>query len=136
MIVGEDLVYTVKNSDTLELVGARTGVNCWKIVIDNNIDTKKRLPIGRQLRANARRIVPAMIDNGIIINLPDRTLYCFRDAQLARSFPVGLGMLTSKPGMSLKTTKGKFRIIAKKEGSDWECPALPTEKGGNGGKRG
>jgi len=40
MIVGEELLYTVKKGDTLELVEAFTGINRWKIAIDNNIDTK------------------------------------------------------------------------------------------------
>jgi hypothetical protein len=40
MIVGEDLVNTVKKGDTLDIVEAFTGINRWKIATDNNIDTK------------------------------------------------------------------------------------------------
>jgi len=122
MIVGEEMVYTVKNGDTLELVGARTGVNWWKIAKDNSIDIKQRLQIGRQLKVNTRRIVPVTIDNGIIINVPDRTLYYFRDGKLARFFPVGLGMLKSKTENNWKTPSGKFRIVAKEKDPTWYVP--------------
>lgn len=40
VIVGEDLLCTEK-SDTLELIGARTGVSWQKIAKDNDIDTKR-----------------------------------------------------------------------------------------------
>ena len=128
MLVGEEMVYTVKEGDTLELVGSRTGVNWWKIAKDNNIDTNKKLQIGRQLRVNARRIVPATIENGIIINVPDRTLYFFKNSQLVRSFSVGLGLLTSKTGTSWKTPLGKFKIIAKEKNPTWYVPPSIREE--------
>jgi hypothetical protein len=36
--------------DTLELIGARTGVDWWKIAKDNAVDTKKPLRIGQKLQ--------------------------------------------------------------------------------------
>ena len=128
MIVGEYMVYTVKKGDTLERVGALTGVNWWKIAKDNNIDTEKKLRIGHQLRVNARRIVPATIVNGIIINVPDRTLYFFKNSQLVRSFPVGLGLLTSKTGRNWKTPLGKFKVIAKEKNPAWFVPPSIQEE--------
>jgi L,D-transpeptidase ErfK/SrfK len=128
MIVGEEMVYTVRKGDTLALVGARTGVNWWKIAKDNNIDIQEKLRIGRQLRVNARRIVPVTIDNGIIINIPDRTLYFFRGGQLVRSFSVGLGLLASKTGRDWKTPLGKFEILAKEKNPTWYVPPSIQEE--------
>jgi L,D-transpeptidase ErfK/SrfK len=128
MIVGEEVVYTIKKGDTLERVGALTGVNWWKIAKDNNIDTEKKLQVGQQLRVNARRIVPAAIKNGIVINVPDRTLYFFKNSQLVRSFSVGLGLLTSKTGKSWKTPLGKFKIIAKEKNPTWYVPPSIQEE--------
>lgn len=128
MIVGEEVVYTIKKGDTLERVGALTGVNWWKIAKDNNIDTEKKLQVGQQLRVNARRIVPATIENGIVINVPDRTLYFFKNSQLVRSFSVGLGLLTSKTGKSWKTPLGKFKIIAKEKNPTWYVPPSIQEE--------
>jgi len=128
MIVGEELVYVVRKGDTLELVGARTGVNWWKIAKDNNLDIRKWLRLGQQLKVNTRRIIPAAVDNGIIINVPDRTLYYFKGGQLARSFPVGLGMLSSKTGKDWKTPLGKFKVTAKEKNPTWYVPPSIQEE--------
>lgn len=128
MIIGGDAVYTIQKGDTLELVGARTGVYWWKIARDNNIDTKKRLQPGQELKINTRKIVPVTIDNGIIINVPDRTLYSFRNGQLVRSFPVGMGLLTSKTSSSWKTPIGKFKVIAKEKNPTWHVPPSIQEE--------
>ncbi|NJD56599.1 MAG: LysM peptidoglycan-binding domain-containing protein [Nitrospirae bacterium] len=128
MIVGEELVYVVRKGDTLELVGARTGGNWWKIAKDNNIDASRRLQLGQQLKVNTRRIIPATIENGIIINVPDRTLYYFRGGQLTRSFPIGLGMLSSKTGKDWKTPLGKFKVIAKEKNPIWYVPPSIQEE--------
>jgi L,D-transpeptidase ErfK/SrfK len=127
-IIGGETVYMVRKGDTLELVGARTGVNWWKIAKDNNIDTKKYLQIGQELKIDTRKIVPAGTDNGIIINVPDRTLYYFKNSQLVRSFPVGLGLLTSKTSMSWKTPLGRFRVIAKDKNPTWYVPPSIQEE--------
>ena len=128
IIIGNDMVYTVRKGDTLELIGARTGVYWWQIAKDNNIDTKKRLQPGLELKINTRKIVPITIDNGIIINVPDRTLYSFRNSQLVLSFPVGMGLLTSKTTASWKTPIGKFTVVAKKKDPTWYVPPSIQEE--------
>ena len=128
IIIGGDTIYTIKRGDTLELVGARTGVYWWKIAKDNNLDTKKRLQPGQELKVNTRKIVPATVDNGIIINIPDRTLYSFKDNRLVRSFSVGMGLPTSKTSRSWKTPIGKFKVIEKKKDPTWYVPPSIQEE--------
>lgn len=128
VIIGGDTVYTIKKGDTLELVGARTGVYWWKIAKDNNLDLKKRLQPGQELKVNTRKIVPATVDNGIIINVPDRTLYSFKNNRLVRSFSVGMGLPTSKTSTSWKTPVGKFKVIAKKKDPTWYVPPSIQEE--------
>jgi L,D-transpeptidase ErfK/SrfK len=128
MIIGGDTVYTIRKDDTLELVGARTGVYWWKIAKDNNLDIKKRLQPGQELKINTRKIVPATVDNGIIINVPDRTLYFFKNSQLVRSFSVGMGLSTSKTSASWKTPIGKFKVIAKEKDPTWHVPPSIQEE--------
>ncbi len=127
-IIGGDILYTVQRGDTLMLIGARTGVNWWKIAKDNSLDTKKSLKPGRQLKINTRRIVPVTIDSGIIINIPDRTLYYFRDSRLAKSFSVGLGLLRSKTASSWKTPTGRFTVVEKKKNPTWFVPPSIQEE--------
>jgi len=128
IIIGGDTVYTTQKGDTIELVGARTGVYWWKIASANNVDTKKRLQPGQELKINTRKIVPVTIDNGIIINVPDRTLYSFKNSRLVRSFPVGMGLLTSKTSASWKTPTGKFRVISKEKDPTWYVPPSIQEE--------
>ena len=128
MLTGGESSYVVRQGDTLELIGARTGVNWWRIAKDNGVDTKKPLRIGRQLLINTRRIIPATIENGIIINIPDRTLYYFSGGVLRLSFPVGLGMLTSKTRDNWKTPLGKFRVVSKEKDPVWYVPRSIQEE--------
>ncbi|MBI5639339.1 MAG: L,D-transpeptidase family protein [Nitrospirae bacterium] len=128
MIIGGETVYTVNKGETIELVGARTGVNWWKITKDNNIDSKKRIKSGQQLKVNTRKIVPFAVESGIIINIPERTLYYFKNNQLIRSFPVGMGQLTSKTKVSWKTPIGKFKVIAKEKNPTWYVPPSIQEE--------
>jgi len=128
MIIGGDAVYTVKKGDTLQLIGARTGVYWWKIAKDNNIDIKMRLQPGQELKINTRKIVPLTIDSGLIINIPDRTLYSFKNSQMIRSFPVGMGLLSSKTTTSWKTPIGKFKVITKEQNPTWYVPPSIQEE--------
>ncbi len=52
----------------------------------------------------------------------DRTLYYFRDGQVARSFPVGLGMLTALAETNWKTPLGRSGIIATAKDPIWYVP--------------
>ena len=38
-----------------------------------------------------RKIVPKVVENGIVVNIPGRMLYFFKNGALASFFPVGLG---------------------------------------------
>ncbi len=116
MIIGGETVYYVVKGDTFELIGAKLGINWRNIVKENNIDVKKSLKIGQEFRVNTRKIVPKIIDDGIIINIPDRMLYLFKEGQLKTSFPVGLGMT------KWKTPEGKFKVIGKEKNPTWYVP--------------
>ena len=92
IIVGGETTYVVQKKENLYLIGAKHGVFWKTIARDNNIDIKEPITEGTVLKINTRRIVPKTVDNGIIINIPDRTLYFFKDGTVTY-FPVGLGLL-------------------------------------------
>jgi L,D-transpeptidase ErfK/SrfK len=83
---------------------------------ENNIDGKQILRIGQEIRTNTRKIVPKIINDGIIINIPDRMLYYFKNGILHSAFPVGLGK------RSWKTPMGKFRVVYKEKNPTWYVP--------------
>jgi lipoprotein-anchoring transpeptidase ErfK/SrfK len=114
--------YVVKKQDTLKLVSAKTGVSPQVIAKDNGLDPKKPLQPGKILRITTRKIVPRPIADGIVINIPERTLYLFKEGKLYVTFPVGLGMTKASPLSSWRTPTGKFTITAKAKDPAWYVP--------------
>ncbi|MHB8881576.1 MAG: L,D-transpeptidase family protein [Thermodesulfovibrionales bacterium] len=128
MIIGEEGVYTVKKGDTLDLIGARLGVPWKQIVRENRLDPQKPLKKGARLKVDTRRIVPRVIDNGIIVNIPDRTLYYFKEGQIETVFPVALGMRPRQEAADWTTPLGKFTILRKAKNPSWYVPKSIQEE--------
>lgn len=128
MIIGGETVYVVEKGDSIELIGSKLGVNRKNIIRDNNIDIKKPLKIGQELRVTTRKIVPKIADNGIIINIPDRMLYFFKKGRLERAFPVGLGMPSWRGMTRWRTPVGRFTVISKQKNPTWYVPESMQRK--------
>lgn len=128
MIIGGETVYVVEKGDSIELIGSKFGVNRKNIIRDNNIDIKKPLKIGQELRVTTRKIVPKIVDNGIIINIPDRMLYFLKKGRLERAFPVGLGMPSWRGMTRWRTPAGRFTVISKQKNPTWYVPESMQRK--------
>jgi len=128
LLVGGDSVYTVRKGDTIDLVSARLGVSQKQIVRENKLDPKKPLKKGMTLRVNTRKIVPVVIDEGIVINIPDRMLYYLRDGEVASMFPVALGMPPKKDSADWTTPLGKFTVLRKEKNPSWYVPKSIQEE--------
>jgi L,D-transpeptidase ErfK/SrfK len=118
MIIGEKTVVSAKKGDSLFLIGARFGVDWQTIAKENKFDPKKVCCVGQEFFINNTRIVPKVIDNGIIVNVPDRMLYFFQNSLLIMSFPVGLGL----PQEEWQTPTGPFVITLKRTNPTWYVP--------------
>jgi lipoprotein-anchoring transpeptidase ErfK/SrfK len=121
-LVGTASTYTVIKSDTIRLVAAKLGVSRRHIIRQNNLDEKSYLKIGQKLVYNNRKIVPQRMKNGIVVNIPDRTLYYFKQGKLAIALPVALGVPVKSDKYDWKTPTGKFRITAKIKDPTWHVP--------------
>ncbi|MHB8109404.1 MAG: L,D-transpeptidase family protein [Syntrophorhabdaceae bacterium] len=121
MIIGGDVTHTVGKGDNLYRVGAKYGVFWKSIARANGLDEKQPLVEGTVLKINTRKIVPRLIENGIIVNIPDRTLYFFQDKHLL-ALPVGLGAIYKNEYSDWKTPEGKFRIVSKRKDPTWYVP--------------
>jgi len=121
-LVGRHNVYIVRKNDYLRLVAAKLGVSRQHLVQANHLDPKAFLKIGQKLKYNNRKIVPRRMKNGIVINIPDRTLYYFRQGKLTASMPVALGAAKKTDKYDWKTPTGKFRITAKQIDPTWYVP--------------
>jgi lipoprotein-anchoring transpeptidase ErfK/SrfK len=121
-IVGGRGLYTVRKGDSLRLVASRLGVRLSNLAGMNHLKTDALLMPGQRLKYNNRRIVPKSIKNGIIVNIPDRSLYLFRNNRLSAHYPVALGMAKKKESTAWQTPVGRFRIVDKKENPTWKIP--------------
>lgn len=123
LIIGEKMVYTVKKRQSLRMLGAKLGVNWRTIARENGLNPATPLTVGQKLRINTRRIVPRTRTEGIVINIPDRTLYLFRDKKLEKALPVGLGMPKNSMKESWQTPTGTFTITSKIKDPTWFVPS-------------
>jgi L,D-transpeptidase ErfK/SrfK len=122
MIIGGETVYHVVKGDSIELISSRLGVDKRSIIKNNNIDIKKTLRTGQELRINTRKIVPKIINDGVIVNIPDRMLYFFKNSKLETAFPVGLGMPSWRGMTRWRTPEDKFKVINKRKNPTWHVP--------------
>ncbi len=135
LMVGKEFIYTVKKRDSLRLIGAKLGVGWRTIARENDLDSKKPLSPGQELLINTRRIIPKTLREGILINIPDRTLYLFKDKKLEMAVPVALGMPTYQDHGDWRTPTGHFRILSKMKNPTWHVPtSIQTEMKQNKGK--
>lgn len=121
-LVGDEFVYTVRKRDTVRLIAAKFGVSSRNIVRLNRLQKGETLKEGQRLKIVTRRILPKEIKEGIIINIPDRTMYLFRDGKLATMYPVAVGKPSSGEHKGWHTPTGTFRIVGKARDPVWKVP--------------
>lgn len=121
-LVGATSAYTVVSGDTLRLVAAKLGVSRQHLSRMNKLDAKATLKIGQKLKYNNRKIIPLRLREGIVVNIPDRTLYYFQQGKLVRSIPVALGTATKNEKYIWQTPTGKFKVTSKQEDPTWYVP--------------
>lgn len=121
-ITGGIFEYTVQPGDYLIKIGARFGVSAEVLARDNGLIYNAKLMSGKKIVVDNRHIAPEFIENGLLINLPQRMLYYFRNWKLMAAYPVGLG----KP--SWPTPIGNFIVIDKAVSKVWRVPKSIQEE--------
>ena len=117
ILVGEEFAYTVRRGDTLTGIGARFAVSPQSLAARNRLPVTKKLVVGKVLRVDNRHIVPRTLENGILINIPQRLLFYFVEGRLVAWYPVALG----QPG-SWQTPTGSYEVVRKEKDPVWEVP--------------
>ncbi len=134
-LVGSRGVYTVVKADTVRLVASKLGVTQQHLRSMNGLSARARLKVGQKLAYNNRKIIPQQVKNGIVINIPDRTLYYFQQGTLVTSLPVALGSATKNEKYVWQTPVGKFKITAKMKDPTWTVPPSIQTRNGRAGQR-
>jgi len=114
-VVEDRYVYHAVKGDYLLKIAGMHGVDL-DYLLKQNPQQSKYVKIGERFVIDRRTIVPEVIDNGVLVNIPDRMLYIFEDGELKGHFPVGLG----KPDW--ETPRGRFKIILKEKDPTWYVP--------------
>ncbi|MCX8111109.1 MAG: L,D-transpeptidase family protein [Syntrophorhabdaceae bacterium] len=125
ILIGEEGIYTVEKGDTLGLIASKLGVEKKTLINDNQLEPKVILQPGTKLKVNTRKIVPKIVNDGIIINIPDRMLYFFKDGVLDSYYPLCLGMPVTQHGLyniEWKTPEGRFKVTGKEKDPVWRVP--------------
>jgi L,D-transpeptidase ErfK/SrfK len=97
-------------------ISGKIGMDWSHIAQENGLDPAVPLPKGHLLKVNFARNVPETMENGIIINIPDRTLYRFERGRLKDYHFIAAG----KP--TWQTPMGDFVIKATAKDPTWYVP--------------
>jgi L,D-transpeptidase ErfK/SrfK len=120
-LVGSEFNYTVQPKDSLVSIAARFGVDSRVIVERNGLKQLKLQP-GQVLTIDNRHIVPDFDGKEIVVNIPQRMLFYFKNARLTEHYPVAAG----KRGWT--TPIGAFEIVSTDEDPTWHVPPSIQEE--------
>lgn len=115
-MVGLHESYAVRKGETLRSLSSRHGIAASILARENGLKPDARLKAGQILRIDDRHIVPADLDDGILINVPQLMLFHFVDGQFQTAYPVALG----KP--TWRTPRGPFQVLELREHPVWRVP--------------
>lgn len=121
-ILGGETLYRVRANDTLLKIAARFKIRPHLLARLNRLAPTSLLREGQTLRIVNRRIVPSPLDEGLIINIADCTLYCFKDGKLSRTVPIAAGRAELKQNRSWQTPLGSFKVVDKVKNPSWRVP--------------
>ncbi len=128
-LVGTIGEYTVRKGDTLRMIAARLGVSRNSLAAMNGIRLKDVIHPGQKLRYNNQRIIPKnKLQNGILINIPDRMLYLYQKGNLTYSTAVSLGVPVKNKQFNWQTPTGRFKITNKAKDPKWTVPLSIQEE--------
>ncbi len=121
-VAGGPFEYTIRPGDFLIAIGARFGVPPELLAKQNAIPWEATIYPGQRLRIDNPHIAPVALDDGIVINVPQRMLFEFDAGKLVAAYPVGLG----KP--SWPTPKGEFQVVSRVKNKPWLVPKSIQEE--------
>jgi L,D-transpeptidase ErfK/SrfK len=120
--VGGRFEYEVRPGDSLTSVSARFGLEVDTVARHNGLAPLAWLRIGQRLRIENPHVVPGRLERGILINVPQRMLFLFREGRVAGSFPVGLGRPDWPTGV------GSYRVASRVREKTWYVPPSIQEE--------
>jgi L,D-transpeptidase ErfK/SrfK len=116
-ISGDRFQYEVDDDDTSRSIAARFGEPDTVFLLDGGEPEP-----GTKIIVDNRHVAAVVIDDGVVINVPQRMLFVFRDAHLAAAWPVTVG----RPDWP--TPLGSFRVASRRTNPTWHVPPAIREE--------
>jgi L,D-transpeptidase ErfK/SrfK len=120
--MGGAFEYTIRPGDFLIAIGARFGVPPELLAKQNAIPYEAIIYPDQRLRIDNPHIAPTQLDDGVLINIPQRMLFHYSQGTLTAAYPVGLG----KP--SWPTPSGEFEVVSRIQNKTWKVPLSIQEE--------
>ena len=120
--MGREFLHKVTSGASLALLGARFGVDPGRLARANGLAATARLSIGQVLKIDNRHIVPDAVPEGVVLNLPQRLLFFFRNGSLVAWYPAAVG----RPDW--QTPLGLFEVTSKRRDPTWNVPVSIQEE--------
>ncbi len=108
--------HVIVRGEWLGLLSARYGVSVAQISERNALDPRKPLVIGQRIAIVSRHVVPPPIDDGIVVNIPQRMVFRFEAGRVAVAYPATVGR------RNWKTPTGDFTVINRQTDKTWIVP--------------
>jgi L,D-transpeptidase ErfK/SrfK len=122
LVTGGEENLVVPPKTTLNRLALEKGVRWMVVARENKLEKPYRLKAGMVLKVNTAHIVPAELNQGLVINLPELSLYHFRDGVYQRRYSLAVGR------RSWPTPTGDYRIRNKTKNPTWTVPASIQEE--------
>ncbi len=123
-IVGKDRSHLVSSGENLYSIAKQYSLAIEHLCFANSLPIGLDVAVGKDLVVPTRRVLPANPpEDGLVINLPERGVFLFRQGQFEKFYPVAIG----QPGR-FQTPEGSFKLESRVENPTW----LPPEWAGLG----
>jgi len=121
-IVGALFDYDVRKGDSVIAISAKFAVSERVIIRDNELVPPYRLKPGDRLHIRNRHLVPEYLQDGAIINVPQRLIFVFRAGQLVGAYAVALGR------RDWQTPTGSYTVRTLEKDKAWIVPPSIQEE--------
>jgi L,D-transpeptidase ErfK/SrfK len=118
-LIGMNQGYSISNIDTLIELARRFDVGYNEIVSANSGIDPWVPEKGKEIVVPTSWLLPEIMDDGIVINLPEMRLYYFfmvNGRRYVKTYPIGIGRA------GFNTPTGTFAITIKVRDPDWKVP--------------